>query len=165
MNGDEVELSAQGLARLTAEVSAPGGAGDARIAKAFNAKMVEHLRAGGGPLAGEPGERDRLILTVTGRRSGRPRSVPLSYFRIDGRVVVIASMGGAERNPEWFNNICADARVTVEVDGVAYPARAVPTHGADRDQLFAEVCRRAALFAHYQAATDRRLPVVELRPS
>ena len=54
---------------------------------------------------------------------------------------------GAERNPEWFRNLQADPRVTVEVDGATISAEAVTTQGVDRAALFAEVCRQTPLFA------------------
>lgn len=103
-----------------------------------------------------------LIVTTTGAKSGEPRPVPLAYQVVEGRVLVIASMGGAKRNPPWFHNLRANPTVVVERDGETYSATAVITEGADRTHLFEQICANFPVFADYQKRTERTIPVIEL---
>ncbi|MYW67009.1 nitroreductase family deazaflavin-dependent oxidoreductase [Streptomyces sp. SID8379] len=109
---------------------------------------------------------DLLLLTTTGARSGRPHTVPLGCVRHAGLLLVVASNLGADRHPAWYHNLLARPVVTVELDGYALEAVAVPAQGARRDELFAAVVRAAPGYADHQAATARTLPVVVLdRPT
>ena len=104
-----------------------------------------------------------LLLTTTGAKSGKPRPIPLAYVEVEGRLLVMASMGGAHVNPPWFHNLVSHPEVTVELGGDRFDARAVLANGADRDDLFRKVCKLQPLFADYQARTDRQIPVFELK--
>jgi deazaflavin-dependent oxidoreductase (nitroreductase family) len=164
MTADDVEFTLEGMAKVIAELSSPDGPGDAHVTKAFNAVMIERMRTGKGRIEGELGNRDRLLLRVTGRVSGQPRTTPLSYLVIDRRLLVIATMGGADRHPQWYHNIRANPQVTVELNGVKFTAQAAVTQGADRAHLFGAACQHSPGYAAYQAKTARQIPVVELRP-
>src|SRR6184192_1158041 len=94
-----------------------------------NKRVIEQFRAGG-EIDGM--HRDRLVLlTTTGRRSGEPRTTPMMFHRDGDRVLVVASNIGAPRHPDWYLNLAADPRVTVEVDGRKFDAEALPLLGAD----------------------------------
>ena len=99
----------------------------------------------------------------TGAKSGKKRAVPLAYHEVDGRLLIIASMGGAKRNPPWYHNLVANPEVLVEKDGETFSANAVVTAGADRDALFKSVCDALPPFAEYQPRTERIIPVIELK--
>lgn len=88
--------------------------------------------------------------------------MPLAYQEIDSRLIIIASMGGAPRNPPWFHNLVHCPDVLIEKDGETFSARAVVTEGEDRDRLFQTVCDSLPVFAAYQKRTQRTIPVVEL---
>lgn len=164
------DLNWEQLNNLTAEVLGEDGPGtdrwhaDGSHTQAFNAHFIEEFRARDGKLEGELGEVPMLLLTVRGAKSKQPRTVPLSYHTFGDRLVVVASMGGAARNPPWFYNVQASPDVTVELDtGETFPAQAIITQGADRDQLYAAICERMPVFSDYQARTTRTIPVVEIR--
>lgn len=94
----------------------------------FNQQIIEEFRANGGRVGG-PFEGARLLLLTTiGARSGAAHTTPLGYLPDGGeRILVIASAGGAPNHPDWFHNLVADPRVTVE-DGVfTYDAQAKTT--------------------------------------
>lgn len=156
------ELTVAELARLTAEVSVSERPPDTPVTASFNRAMIDALRAGHGQIPGELGDILLLVLTTTGRRSGVPRSCPVGYFVVGGRLLVLASMGGSDRHPDWYHNVIADSKVTVELNGARFTALASPTRDGDRDVLFAEICRRSAVFAEYQQKTARTIPVVEI---
>lgn len=106
-----------------------------------------------------------LILVTKGRRSGKPRSSPLLYFRFEdaGDYIVVASNYGRDSHPAWYLNVAADPNVTVEAGGERFPAEARITEDEERTSLYNQVVAANPRFATYYAATDRRIPVVALR--
>jgi deazaflavin-dependent oxidoreductase (nitroreductase family) len=167
---ESIDLDRAGLRELAEEVREPGGGpgspgwnAEASHTRRFNDALIDAYRRHGGRVPGELGDIDMLLLTTVGARSGKRRTVPVDVHRIEGRLVVVASMGGADRNPPWFHNVSANPEVEVELGSERFRATAVVIAGADRDRLFAEVIERAPVFADYQRRTSRTLPVVELR--
>jgi deazaflavin-dependent oxidoreductase (nitroreductase family) len=125
-----------------------------------NRRVVEQFRAGGEV---EGMHRDRLLLlTTTGRRTGEPRTSPMMFHRSGDRLLVIASNIGAPQHPAWYLNLAADPHVTVEIGDERYAALAVPTEGADRDEVWGEIKRAYPFFADHEQKTDRAIPVVAL---
>lgn len=106
-----------------------------------------------------------LILVTKGRKSGKPRSSPLLYFRFEesADLIVVASNYGRDRHPAWCLNIAADPSVSVEADGERFAAEARITEGEERTALYDRVVAANPRFATYYAATDRQIPVVTLR--
>ncbi|EQD81355.1 cation-binding protein, partial [Saccharopolyspora erythraea D] len=120
----------------------------------FNLKIIEEFRARGGRVGG-PFEGGRLLLlTTTGARTGARHTTPVGYLPDgDGRTLVIASAGGSPRHPDWFHNVVANPRVTVE-DGVfTYEADAVVLEGPERDRVFARAVEFEPGWGEYQAGT------------
>ncbi|SFN61205.1 nitroreductase/quinone reductase family protein [Actinomadura madurae] len=132
----------------------------------FNTRIIEEFRANGGRVGG-PFEGGRLLLlTTTGARTGAPHTTPLGYLPDGlGRVLVIASAGGAPKNPAWFHNLVADPRVTVESGSFAYEADAVVLAGDERDRAFARAVEADPGWAGYESESGRTLPVVALVPT
>jgi deazaflavin-dependent oxidoreductase (nitroreductase family) len=130
----------------------------------YDASIIEEYRANAGRLGGSWEGRDLLLLTTTGRRSGRPHTKPMVYTRDGGRLLVYASKGGAPDHPDWYLNLAADSRVVVEVGPDRYEAIATPLEGAERDREFAAQAARNPVFADYERKTSRVIPVVALTP-
>ena len=128
-----------------------------------NQQIIDEFRANGGRVGG-PFEGARLILlTTTGARTGRSHTTPLGYLPDDGgRILVIASAGGAPRHPDWFHNLLADPTATVEDGTFTYRARATVLSGPERDEVFARAVEDDPGWAAYQAKTERVIPVVAL---
>ena len=129
----------------------------------INARVIEQFRAGG---AIEGMHRERLLLlTTTGRSSGRARTAPMMFHLDAGpppRHVVIASNAGARRDPQWFGNLVADPRVHVEVDGDEFDARAVVATAAEHERLWADVTAANPFFVDHLAKAERTIPLVVL---
>jgi len=107
---------------------------------------------------------ERLVLLyVTGRSSGEVRRIPLASFEHDGERLVVASMGGAPEDPQWFRNLVADPRVWVRFRDDFYEARAEVLTPAERGPAWDEITAAVPTFAGYQEKTDRVIPVVRLR--
>lgn len=105
-----------------------------------------------------------LLLTVTGRKSGEPRTTPLAYFRDGDSYVVVGSDGGARRDPQWWQNLSVDPRAKVRVGRTVLEVRAHLARGEERERLWARGQRVNPAWARYQAHTARELPVVVLTP-
>ncbi len=128
--------------------------------KEINARVVEQFRSGAHI---EGMNRDRLLLlTTTGARSGQPHTTPMMFHRAGDRLLVIASNAGAASHPDWYVNLVASPRVSVEVGGEKYEALAVPADGQDRDRLWAMIKETYPFFADHEAKAGRTIPVVEL---
>jgi deazaflavin-dependent oxidoreductase (nitroreductase family) len=127
-------------------------AGHVRLYRLSNGKF-------GGTVVGLP----VALVTTTGRKTGKPRTVPVASFEDNGDVLVIASYGGNSQHPAWFNNMMAKPEVTVQVGGRVYPARAEVVSGPERERLWKMVVDRAPNFAEYQKKTTREIPVVRLK--
>jgi len=128
----------------------------------YNAQIIEEFRANAGLVGGRWEGRDLLLLTTTGRKSGRPHTTPMVYSRDGDRLLVYASKAGAPTHPDWYLNLVADPSVVVEVGTDRYDAVATPLTGDERDAAFEAQARRAPAFAEYQEKTDRVIPVVAL---
>ncbi len=105
-----------------------------------------------------------LLLTVTGRSSGEPRTTPLLHLRDGADYVVAASNGGIDREPQWWLNLRADPHAVVEVDGRSVSVVAREVDGTDRDALWARLVDSLDAFTGYQEKVRRRIAVVRLTP-
>ena len=114
----------------------------------------------GGRLLGSP----VLLLTTTGRKSGRPRTIPLLYLPAGETLVVVASNGGTAGDPAWWLTLEDDPEANVEVGGRKLRVRAEEAEGEERRRLWEQLVRMYGAYQQYQERTDRRIPVVVLYP-
>ncbi|HZP30224.1 MAG TPA: nitroreductase family deazaflavin-dependent oxidoreductase [Acidimicrobiia bacterium] len=128
----------------------------------FNRKLVEEFRANGGKLSGAFGQVPMLLLTTTGRKSGRRHTTPLAYRPEGDAIYVFGSFAGGPRHPAWYHNLVANPDVTVEVGPETFEGTAVVLDGAERDAVFERQKADIQQFAEYEARTTRVIPVVRL---
>jgi deazaflavin-dependent oxidoreductase (nitroreductase family) len=131
-----------------------------RSASAFHVWLY---RVSGGKLGGHMGEAPVLLLTVTGRKSGKKRTTPLLYGRDGDSYIVIASVGGAPKNPAWYLNL-QGGNGEVRVGREEIQVRAREAEGEERERLWAQMVALYSSYADYQTKTTRRIPVVVLAP-
>lgn len=105
------------------------------------------------------------LLTTTGRKSGRPRTVPLCYLRDGDAVIVVASQGGLPANPQWFFNVRANPAVQVEIGKRRGDYRARVAGPDERARLWPRLVELYPDYASYQSWTDREIPVVICEPA
>lgn len=103
-----------------------------------------------------------LILTTTGRKSGKPHLRPLIFGEDDGRYVVVASQGGAPTHPDWYLNLSANPDVHVQIKADRFAARARTAEGEERERLWRLMNEIWPPYDEYQEKTERRIPVVVL---
>jgi deazaflavin-dependent oxidoreductase (nitroreductase family) len=106
-----------------------------------------------------------LILTTTGRRTGRERKSPLIYQRVGDRYVVVASNGGDPHHPGWYHNLRQHPRVRVQVGAERFAARSRTAGPAERAELWPAMTAVWPQYEAYQAKTAREIPVVVLEPA
>ena len=106
-----------------------------------------------------------LLLTTTGRRSGRPRTLPLLYLKTDRGYALVASYGGSDRHPAWYLNLVAEPRVEVQVGPRRMKALAETSDPARRAELWPRLVALHRGYEDYQAKTEREIPVVEILPA
>lgn len=133
-------------------------------------------RATGGAVGRHVGGRKALMLHTVGRKTGKPRTVALTYAQDGDAYVVVGSFGGAAQHPAWFLNLEANPRVEVQIGRDRRPATAHVARGEERERLWRlvnETNRGLAPLFHrgaagrydvYQGHTTRELPVVVLTP-
>jgi len=105
-----------------------------------------------------------LLLTTTGRRSGRKYLFPLFYGPAGDSYFVIASKGGAPEHPGWYRNILGNPDIEIQVGTRKTPARARTATGEERARLWQKAVEIWPPFADYQRKTKRVIPVVVLDP-
>jgi deazaflavin-dependent oxidoreductase (nitroreductase family) len=124
--------------------------------------MVGLYRRTGGRILGRMGGVPTLLLTTTGRKSGRAHTIPVGYFELDGVRYVIASNGGAPHDPAWYRNLLAHPDVQIQVGSETYTAQATVATGEERARLWEHATRVSPAYGRY-ASLGREIPVVTLR--
>ncbi len=105
------------------------------------------------------------MLSTTGRRTGALRKSALIYA-IDGDdYLVVASMGGAPKHPQWYLNLAANPEVTVQVRDRVFSAVARTATADERPRLWARVNEDWPNYDVYATRTTREIPVVVLTPT
>jgi deazaflavin-dependent oxidoreductase (nitroreductase family) len=130
--------------------------------KALSAIHREIYAASGGRLGRRIAGMPVLLLTTLGKRSGRPREVPLTYIEDGGTLVLVASYGGRAHNPAWFENLRANPSVEVATGGDRRPMRARPATTEERARLWPIVIATYDGYAKYHAKTTREIPLAIL---
>jgi deazaflavin-dependent oxidoreductase (nitroreductase family) len=105
-----------------------------------------------------------LLLTTTGRKSGKERINPLSYVRHGDAFLVAASNGGADVPPGWYFNLAAHPAAQIQVGTRRMAVRARETAGAERDALWEKFKAMESAYARYETRTERLIPVMALEP-
>lgn len=128
----------------------------------FNQQLIDEFRTNGGRTSGPFKDSNLVLLTTTGRKSGRRLTSPLVFSRDGDDLIIVASKGGAPTHPVWYLNLVANPEVELEVGTERYPARATVVEGVERERLFDAHAAGMPGFRDYQRKTTRVLPVVRL---
>jgi deazaflavin-dependent oxidoreductase (nitroreductase family) len=128
----------------------------------WNTAIIEEFRANegrvGGPFEGAP----MILIHHIGARSGIERVNPLVYFPDGDRMLIMASNGGAPTNPNWYHNLKARPRITVEVGTETFPVDVVELTGGERETSWARVVEKMPGFGEYQSKITRHIPLLAL---
>jgi deazaflavin-dependent oxidoreductase (nitroreductase family) len=134
-----------------------------RLMRIGNRIGVLLYRGLGGRLASGSKDVHVLLLTVPGRRTGRPRSTCVRYLEKDGGLVVWGTGSGSPRDPDWFQNLRAAGTAEVQIRADRFRARARELEGAERDAVWqGTVLAQAPEVARYARKAGRTIPVAVL---
>ena len=106
----------------------------------------------------------QLVLTTTGRRSGRKRDVQLVYSDIDGVVYIVASNFGGEHHPAWSYNLMANARASIQLRGKTTEVSAVQLSDEEKESVWNRLVANIPNYSVYRQRTDRNIQVYRLVP-
>jgi len=116
------------------------------------------------PRAGRP-DIPYCMVTMIGKKSGKKRRIMLGHIPLDdGSKAIVASLGGTDENPLWYYNIKANPHIEIMADGVTrrYVARQVDDE--EKALLWPQIIRTIENYDHYQAYTERNIPVFKCEP-
>lgn len=135
------------------------------IARFLTAWHAAVFRATNGRLLGKFGRMPVVMLTTTGRRSGKPRTTMLTSPVRDGeRIVLVASYGGDDRHPAWYLNLRDNPDVQVVMSGRRRAMRARTATPEEKAELWPRVTQAYGGYGQYQRRTSRDIPLVILEP-
>jgi len=113
---------------------------------------------------GGPGILPCLLLITRGRKTGNVSMLPLIYGEYDGSFVIVASKGGSPAHPAWYLNLQAESDCEIRVGRNHHRVRARTTEGDEREKLWKMMAEIYPPYIDYQAATERKIPVLVLDP-
>jgi deazaflavin-dependent oxidoreductase (nitroreductase family) len=105
-----------------------------------------------------------LLLTTSGRKTGRKRTTPLTYTQDGDSYIVIASNGGSAAHPQWWLNLREDPEAEVQVMDRTRRVVAREAEDGERQELWDRMAGRFPVYKGYERRTSRRIPVVVLSP-
>jgi len=121
-------------------------------------------RSSGGRLFNTLSGDEVCFVTMKGARSGRMRTFPLMYVPHEGGVLLVASQGGAPKNPVWFNNLVENPEISVNYRGRELLLRARLAEPGEKAALWPICDSHYAPYAEYRARTSRDIPIFVCEP-
>ena len=103
-----------------------------------------------------------IVLTSVGAKSGQLRKTALMRVEHEGEYAVVASLGGAPKNPVWYFNLVKNPDVEVQDGAVKADYRAREVTGDEKSVWWGRAVAAYPPYADYQAGTDRQIPVFVL---
>ena len=138
------------------------------ILRAMIAFHVFLFRATRGLIGGSMANLPVLLLTTRGRKSGKRRTVPLCYLPVPGTngrdpgYAIVGSYGGSPVAPAWYKNLQANSVAEVEVKGQRLSVLSRDADSPLAEELWQDFCECYPGYEVYQAATERKIPIVIL---
>ena len=131
----------------------------------MNKQTIKEFRANEGVVGGPFEGFTLLLLHHVGAKSGTERISPLVYRSEGDAWVVFGSKGGAPTNPDWYYNLLANPKTTVEVGTETVAVTARDAEGAERTRIWEAAKTEIPTFAEYEARAGREIPVIVLERS
>jgi deazaflavin-dependent oxidoreductase (nitroreductase family) len=120
-------------------------------------------RTSNGVIGGRLANSSVLLLTTTGRRTGKRRTVPLLYLMDGPNVVLVASNGGAAKHPTWWLNLQTAPEADIQIKGIRRRVQAEQASASEKQRLWPRLIAMYPGYKRYQEITNRDIPVVVLR--
>jgi deazaflavin-dependent oxidoreductase (nitroreductase family) len=133
--------------------------------KPFSALNVWVYRLTGGRLMGTFQGRPVMLVSMTGAKTGKTRTIPLMYVPYKAGVIVVGSQGGAPKSPVWVKSIEKNPDVVVQYRNQKSKLRARRVNDAEKAQLWPICVQHYREYDDYQKRTDRNIPVFVCEPA
>src|SRR5438067_5624791 len=134
------------------------------LMKLFSRTHVFLNRVTGGRAFNTLGGDEVCFVTMTGAKSGRAITTPLMYVPYGEGVLLVASLGGAPKNPVWYYNIVKNPDIEVRYRGRKMALRARLATAEEKPSLWPLCDARYAPYADYRARTTRDIPIFVCEP-
>jgi F420H(2)-dependent quinone reductase len=131
---------------------------------AWARKQAERYEATDGAEAGTLSGKPIIVLTSVGAKTGKLRKTALMRVEHDGEYAVVASRGGAARNPTWYHNLKANPHVELQDGPTKREYRARQVAGKEKAVWWERALKVWPAYAGYQKRTTREIPVFVLEP-
>lgn len=136
----------------------------ARLTQLFTRAHVFLYRRTNGALGSRMGGISVLLMTTTGRKSGKQRTTPVFYVADGDRFLIVASNGGRGSLPNWWTNMRDSGQAQIQVGARRLQVRGRQASVDERPQLWQRVVAAYTGYEQYQQATDYPIPVIILQP-
>ena len=136
-----------------------------KIFQLFLGFFVAMYKLTNGRFGGHIAGLDVLVLSTTGRKTGKQRERPVGYFEHEGAYVVIGSNGGADKDPAWFLNLRANPKAHVRMGNRQLDVTATIADPELRNKLWSQLTKIAPAYKRYETSTQRTIPMAMLRPT
>ena len=134
-------------------------------AKLYGVVNVAVYKTSGGRLMNKgPANKPICLVTMTGRKTGKKREIPLMHVPHGEQKILVASLGGISKNPVWYYNLKATPDITIAADGVSGAYRAREVSAEEKASLWPVIVDAYPPYDEYQARTDRDIPVFVCDP-
>jgi deazaflavin-dependent oxidoreductase (nitroreductase family) len=128
-------------------------------------KQAEQIENSGGTEGLELNGMPVVLLTTVGNKTGKLRKSPLMRVEHEGKYAVVASLGGAPKNPVWYYNVVANPHVELRDGPVVHDMIAREVTGDEKAVWWERAVEAFPNYAEYQKSTDRQIPVFVLEPA
>ncbi|ORM33617.1 nitroreductase family deazaflavin-dependent oxidoreductase [Williamsia sp. 1135] len=128
-------------------------------------EQAEKYEKSGGTEGTELNGMPVVVLTTVGNKSGKLRKSPLMRVEHDGKYAVVASLGGAPKNPVWYYNVVAHPQVELQDGPKIQDMVAREITGDEKAEWWERAVAAFPPYTDYQEKTDREIPVFVLEPA
>lgn len=104
------------------------------------------------------------LLTMTGRKTGKIKTVPLMYTEFEDQVLLVASLGGSDSNPVWYYNLKSRPQIEIQIGALKRKMRVTEASPEQRDKLWPIAVTNFPSYAEYQRKTRRVIPILVCTP-
>jgi len=134
--------------------------------KLYTAVNVAVYKVSGGRLMNkDPASKPICLVTMTGRKTGKKREIPLMHVPHGEQKILVASLAGISKNPVWYYNLKANPDITITAEGVTRAYRAREVGPEEKAELWPVIVDAYPPYDGYQARTDRDIPVFVCDPT
>jgi deazaflavin-dependent oxidoreductase (nitroreductase family) len=127
-------------------------------------EQAELYEATNGEKGGELRGKRVIVLTSVGAKTGKLRKTALMRVEHEGAYVVVASLGGAPKNPVWYHNLKSNPHVELQDRAIKRDYLAREVSGDEKAIWWERAVQAWPDYATYQARTDRQIPLFVLEP-